>query len=83
MAERRRGLTLLMRLEAFLTAWKNGVSEVYLKLPLFFSKDALYSLCYQQMNLLLVTLKIVLCTTKKAYLPLELNVLYGIFYSMK
>lgn len=34
-----------MRAEACLAAWKNGVSLVYLKLPLFFSKEALYSLC--------------------------------------
>lgn len=42
-AMRKRGmrLTLLMRTEAFFMAWKNGVSEVYLKLPLFFSKDDL------------------------------------------
>lgn len=39
------GLTSLMRIEAFLTVSKNGVSEVYLKLPLFFSDEALYSLC--------------------------------------
>lgn len=42
---RMKGLTSLMRTEAFLAAAKNGVSEVYLKLPLFFSKEALYSLC--------------------------------------
>lgn len=42
---RMKGLTSLMRTEAFLAATKNGVSEVYLKLPLFFSKEALYSLC--------------------------------------
>lgn len=40
-----KGLTSLMRVEAFLTASKNGVSQVYLKLPLFFSKEDLYSLC--------------------------------------
>lgn len=38
-------LTSLESAEAFLTASKNGVSHVYLKLPLFFSYDALYSLC--------------------------------------
>lgn len=43
--ERGIGLTSLMRTEAFLTAWKKGVSQVYLKLPLFFSNDDLYSLC--------------------------------------
>lgn len=45
MRERGMGLTSLMSTEAFLTAWKKGVSEVYLKLPLFFSNDDLYSLC--------------------------------------
>lgn len=39
------GLTSLMRIEACLAAWKNGVSHVYLKLLLFFSNDDLYSLC--------------------------------------
>lgn len=38
-------LTSLMRVEANLAVLKNGVSLVYLKFPLFFSKDALYSLC--------------------------------------
>lgn len=47
------GLTSFMRTEACLTAWKNGVSLVYLKLPLFFSKEALYSLCRQTIQLLL------------------------------
>lgn len=65
----------MRRTEAFLTAWKNGVSQVYLKLPLFFSKDALYSLCYKQMKIRLVTLKILLCATKKAYLALEFKIM--------
>lgn len=47
------GLTSFMRTEACLAAWKNGVSLVYLKLPLFFSKEALYSLCRQTIQLLL------------------------------
>lgn len=34
-------LTSLMRTEAFFAAWKNGVSQVYLKLLLFFSNEAL------------------------------------------
>lgn len=38
-------LTSLARSDAFLAASKNGVSQVYLKLPLFFSNDDLYSLC--------------------------------------
>lgn len=46
-----------MRVEAILAAWKNGVSQVYLKFPLFFSKEALYSLCYKETKLLLGTQK--------------------------
>lgn len=34
---RAEGLTSSMRVEAYLAAWKKGVSQVYLKLPLFFS----------------------------------------------
>lgn len=70
MGERMKGLTSLMRTEAFLAAWKNGVSEEYLKLPLFFSKDALYSLCYKQIKLLLGTLKIPSSTTIKSILAI-------------
>lgn len=70
MGERMKGLTSLMRTEAFLAAWKNGVSEVYLKLPLFFSKDALYSRCYKQIKLLLGTLKIPSSTTIKSILAI-------------
>lgn len=39
-----------MSMEAFFAAWKTGVSQVYLKLPLFFSYDALYSLCIKNIN---------------------------------
>ena len=45
---RTKRLTSSMRVEAFLAAWKNGESQVYLKLHLFFSEDALYTLCYQR-----------------------------------
>lgn len=52
-----KGLTSLMRVEAFLAAWKKGLSQVYLKLPLFFSEEALYNLYYQESKQLLGTLK--------------------------
>lgn len=53
-----KGLTSLMRVEAFLAAWKNGESQVYLKLPLFFSKEALYNLCSHESKQLLGTCRI-------------------------
>lgn len=49
--ERVKGLTSLMMEEAYLAAWKNGVSLVYLKLPLFFSKEDLYTLCHKEIKL--------------------------------
>lgn len=52
-----KGLTSLMSVEADLAAWKNGVSQVYLKLPLFFSKEALYNLCEHRDETVIETLQ--------------------------
>lgn len=54
-----------MRTEAFLTAWKNGVSEVYLKLPLFFSKDDLYSLCTINQTAVRILSRYAVCIDKR------------------
>lgn len=63
--ERGMGLTSLVRTEACLTAWKNGVSQVYLKLPLFFSNADLYSLCATNQTVVRILSRYAVCIDKR------------------